>query len=78
MIDLEERLVSRLSGAAFIKWSLVAGLVGIGPLLLYTLLGPADGNPIGLGLLAVVTAPLVLAGLLVGIIKLMVELLRGR
>lgn len=78
MIDLEERLASGLTGGQIIKWTLVGGACGIGPLLLYVLLGPADGNPVGLGLLALVTVPLVLAGLAVGVIKLLVELITGK
>lgn len=35
--------------------------LGSGPLLLYCVFGPADGNPIGLGLLFFFTAPVGLA-----------------
>lgn len=53
-------------------------VVGVGPLLLYGLLGPADGNPIGLGLLAMVSVPV--AGMLVvlGLIKMLIEFLVRR
>lgn len=78
MIDLEGRLENGITGGQIIKWTLIGGACGIGPLLLYVLLGPADGNPVGLGLLAVVTVPLVLAGLAVGVIKLLVELITGK
>jgi hypothetical protein len=40
------------------------------PLLAYVALGPEDGNPIGLGLLAVVTVPIATIGVLVGLIRL--------
>ena len=78
MVNLEERLVSGITGGRIIKWTLVGGACGIGPLLLYVLLGPADGNPVGLGLLAIVTVPLVIAGLAVGMVKLLVELITGQ
>ena len=61
---------------------LIAGIailvLGAGPLLIYALVGPADGNPIGLGLLAVVTVPVggILAGL--GLIKMLIEWLVSR
>ena len=32
--------------------------IGVVPLLLYLTFGPKDGNPIGLGLLFIVTAPI--------------------
>jgi len=69
----EERLLRRFSGRQIVRWSVVLGVVGVGPLLLYIAFGPADGNPIGLGLLAVATVPVavVIAG--VGLIKMLVE-----
>jgi hypothetical protein len=60
----------------------VAGLavlvLGAGPLLLYALLGPADGNPIGLGLLMVVAVPIgaILAGF--GLVRMLIAWLVGR
>lgn len=61
---------------------LIAGVViapaGCLPLQLYIAFGPRDGNPIGLGLLALVA---VLAGLVVcaiGLVKLAVGLFLGR
>lgn len=73
MIDLEQRLLRRYSGRAFVAGSVVLGLAGWLPLLLYIEFGPADGNPIGLGLLAMVTAPVAVVGLLVGLVKMLVE-----
>ena len=56
-----------------LKGSLVTGAVGISPLLLYILLGPANGNPIGLGLLAMLAVPIALMGGLIGAIMLAIE-----
>ncbi len=60
--------------AARLLW--LAGLVallGIGPLLLYIAVGPADGNPIGLGLLAMLAVPasggLALAALIAAVVE---------
>jgi len=54
-------------------WSLVIGFAGVLPLLLYMALGPADGNPIGLGLLAVVAVPVAGVGVVVGLIVTLVQ-----
>lgn len=79
MSQLEERAMRRWSGRTIIRRSLIVGGVGITPLLLYLLFGPSDGNPIGLGLLAVATVPLALCGVGIGLIKFVVEALsRGR
>jgi hypothetical protein len=43
------------------------------PLLAYIAFGPKDGNPIGLGLLAVFAVPIATIGVLVGLIRLVVE-----
>jgi hypothetical protein len=58
MLDDEHKLLGRWSAKTVIKAGLVVMLVGAGPLLLYTLLGPSNGNPIGLGLLMVVLVPI--------------------
>ena len=50
----------------------------VGPLLLYVVFGPAKGNPIGLGLLAVAGVPLSGALLLLGLIWLAIEVARAR
>lgn len=57
MPDYETKLMGRWSAKTVIRTGLVVMLVGAAPLLLYTLLGPSDGNPIGLGLLMVVLVP---------------------
>lgn len=53
--------------------SLAAGAVGIAPLLLYVLLGPKNGNPIGLGLLAMLAVPVAAIGSLIGLVTMAVE-----
>lgn len=69
----EEAFIRRWSGRKIIRGSALLAAAGIGPLLLYALVGPADGNPIGLGLLAVVTVPIAGFGLVTGVVKLAVE-----
>jgi hypothetical protein len=50
--------------------ALLAGAGMIGPLLLYIAFGPADGNPIGLGLLAALGVPVAGVLLLTGLVQL--------
>jgi hypothetical protein len=78
MKDLEESLLGRRKGLRIVKISLAIGLVGVLPLLLYIAVGPEDGNPIGLGLLAVLAVPTATIGVLIGLIKLVVEALAQR
>jgi hypothetical protein len=61
MSRFEEALISRWSGLKIkIRVASVAlGFAGVLPLLLYIAFFPADGNPTGLGLLAMVAAPIV-------------------
>ena len=73
MSYLEETLLRRKSGLSIMVWSLVIGFAGVLPLLLYMALGPADGNPIGLGLLAVVAVPVAGVGVVVGLIVTLVQ-----
>lgn len=61
------------SGFKIARASIGLGLAGTMPLLLYAAIGPADGNPIGLGLLAMVTVPFALVGLAVGVIRMIVQ-----
>ena len=49
--------------------------VGVLSLLLYVAFGPVDGNPIGLGLLAVAVVPIAGMGILIGVVKLLVRYL---
>lgn len=66
-----------MNGLRIIRMGLVIGLCGIGPILVYALLGPTDGNPIGLGLLAMLSVPVTGAVLAVGFVKLAIELILG-
>lgn len=76
MSRIEEALLRRWSGLRIVLYSLAAGIAGVAPLLLYIAVGPKDGNPIGLGLLAVATVPFAGVGVFVGLIKMLVEFLR--
>jgi hypothetical protein len=78
MVDFEHRLVKRWSGATFIKAGLVVMAVGVAPILLYTLLGPADGNPIGLGLLMVALVPLGFLLVGIGLLRFLIAWLQRR
>jgi len=75
MSCLEETLLRRKSGLTIMVWSFVIGLGGVLPLLLYLVLGPVAGNPIGLGLLAVVAGPVggVGVGVVLGLIVMLVQ-----
>ena len=76
MPDFEHKLVQRWTATTFIKAGLIVMLVGAAPLLLYTLLGPADGNPIGLGLLMVVAVPVGFLLLGIGVLRLLIAWLQ--
>ncbi len=67
-------------GLRLLRWALLTALVTIGPLLLYIAFGPADGNPIGLGLLAMAGVPAAGGLALAGVIYTVVEsaLARGQ
>ena len=58
-------------GIKVIALSLLLVFVCAAPIMLYILLGPADGNPIGLGLLFAVGALVAHAGFVVGILLLL-------
>ncbi len=62
-------------GMKRLRWSVILGAVGTLPLLLYMLLGPAEGNPIGLGLLAMIAVSAGILGALFGLIRLLIEYL---
>ena len=68
----------RLTGVRLMLGSVVVGLVGVAPLLLYVAIGPADGNPVGLGLLAMLALALGAIGLLLGAVLSLVQLLLRR
>lgn len=74
MMDLERFLLRRWTGRRIVAISLGLGFIGVLPLLAYVAFGPADGNPIGLGLLAVVALPIATIGVLVGLVRLLVEI----
>lgn len=47
------------------------------PLIVYILVGPSDGNPIGLGLLMVLGQLIALAGVVIGLIILVWDKLKN-
>lgn len=57
-------------GIKIIALSLLLVLVSAAPIMLYIVFGPADGNPIGLGLLFAVGALVGHLGFLVGLLLL--------
>lgn len=71
MSYFEDKLLRNRSGSKTIGISILIGLMGMLPLLLYIGLGPKDGNPIGLGLLAIVIMPIAGIGIFVGVIKIL-------
>ena len=73
MSRIEETLISQPAGLKIMAWSAALGFTGVLPLLLYIAFGPADGNPIGLGLLAAAAVPVAGVGLAVGLIKMLVQ-----
>lgn len=73
MSRIEEAFLRRFSGLQIVAWSVAFGFLGATPLLLYMAFGPADGNPIGLGLLAVLAVPVGAAGAAAGVIKMLTE-----
>ena len=78
MVDFEHRLVKRWSGGAFIKAGLATMAAGFLPIGLYTLFGPADGNPIGLGLLMVALVPLGFLLVGIGLLRFLIAWLQQR
>lgn len=73
MMNIEEKSFRRFSGLHIIYFSLALGVVGILPFFLNIWFGPEDGNPIGLGLMMVVSVPVVAGGILLGLIKMIIE-----
>ena len=78
MSGFEERILRRWSGTTIMLRSLMFGIAGVAPLMLYVMFGPRDGNPIGLGLLAVATVPVALFGFAIGDVKFIVEAFTSR
>jgi hypothetical protein len=64
------------------RWMLLAAALSfaltVSPLLVYIAVGPADGNPIGLGLLAALGVPLSIVLLLIGLVWRAVEVAQAR
>lgn len=75
MIDVVRSLLRRWKGLRIIAMSLAIGFAGMAPLLAYVAVGPSDGNPIGLGLLAVLAWAIATIGALIGMISCFVEAL---
>jgi len=78
MPDFQHKLLQRWAPMTFIKAGALVMLLGAAPLLLYTLLGPADGNPIGLGILMVVAVPIGFLLLGIGLLHLLIAWLQKR
>ena len=67
-----------MAGSRMLLVGVAVLALGVGPLLLYILFGPADGNPIGLGLLAVVAVPVGLGLAAFGLLRMLIEFLVRR
>lgn len=65
-------------GVKVIALSLLLVLVCAAPIMLYIILGPKDGNPVGLGLLFAVGALVAHVGFVVGMLLLIVDNLLKR
>lgn len=63
-------------GLKVLLGSLALGILGASPLLLYIAFGPRDGNPIGLGLLAVAAILVGGLGAACGLVILVIESLK--
>jgi hypothetical protein len=73
MASIEEALLERMSGRTILRASVAIGIAGTMPLVLYLGFGPKDGNPLGLGLLAVAAVVVASVGTIVGAIKILVN-----
>ena len=58
--------------------SFLLGVLSTLPLTIYIAIGPKDGNPIGLGLMALFGIPLSAIGMLAGLILLLLEYIKGK
>lgn len=68
--------MSRWTGKYIMSGGIKLAALGTAPIVLYGIFGPNDGNPIGLGLLAMVAIPVGALVVVVGAIKWLLE--RGR
>lgn len=66
------------TGLKIMVISVITALLSMLPLFVYILVGPADGNPIGLGLLAFFGMIAGLLGCLIGVLWLVVYMIRNR
>lgn len=66
------------TGLKIMVLSMAPAVLGTIPLLLYIIFGPADGNPIGLGLLFVAGIAIGFLGFMLGLLWLIVENLLNR
>lgn len=73
MSYLEEAIIGRYSGLRILIFGIAVAVIGVLPLLLYIEVGLEDGNPIGLGLLAMVALPAGAVIAAIGLIKLVVQ-----
>jgi hypothetical protein len=71
MADFEHKLLKRWTWTTFAKAGLLLMAIGFLPIALYSLFGPADGNPNGLGLLMVVLVPVGFLLLGTGLLRLL-------
>jgi hypothetical protein len=58
--------------------SFLLGILSALPILIYIAIGPEDGNPIGLGLLALFGVPLSAIGIITGLFMLLLEYIKGK
>jgi hypothetical protein len=77
MSHIEEAILRRFSGLTLVVFGAGLAVAGVLPLLLYIAVGPEDGNPIGLGLLALALLPTGTMIALAGLIKLLVQYFSG-
>ena len=73
MSHIDEAIIRRFSGRTILVFGIAVAVIGVLPLLLYIELGPEDGNPIGLGLLAMAALPTGAVIAAVGLIKIVVQ-----
>lgn len=78
MIDFEEKLITRWPASKILMAGAIVAAIGYLPLQLYIIFGPHDGNPIGLGFLAIAAIPAGLAVFAIGLIKLVVGFFLNR
>ena len=62
----------------FLKCGSLTLLIGYLPIGIYSIFGPADGNPIGLGLLVMVSTPIGCTLIIIGVIKLLLMRIKMR